>query len=280
MYSNNSNKPIVARHFEQLDSTNAEAIRQLRSADNPPQNFTVITAAHQTAGRGQAGNGWHDTPGQNALASLIYYPKQLAVADLFVLTQLSSLAVVDTIERTLKVKAIIKWPNDIYVEVPVTTSIPTTMVNKVAKPELATARKIAGLLLQNSLMGQGVQWSIIGIGLNVNESDFPQSLKATATSMKLLNQRQDVDLATIKTTLFATLRTNIQHYLDPLKRQELQTAYLARLYRLDQEADYLNVATNTTFQGIIRGVTDAGYLQVEHRIGRIQQYGLKEIAFL
>lgn len=280
LFTNNASKPIVASRFTEIDSTNAEALRQLRATGDKPANGSFIVASHQTAGRGQAGNGWHDTPNSNLLSSLVYYPQQLAVADLFAVTQASSLAVVETIKTLTGIAAVIKWPNDILA--PLSFGYQSSHESKqhdVALPAKAQLGKLCGLLIQNSLSGQLVQWTVIGAGLNVNEANFPPQLQDKAISLSQLVGHK-LDLSVCEATYFATLLAKIKHYLEPLNRIQLQRDYLARLYRLNEKATYLNVATNTTFEGTIRDVDHSGQLVVEHRIGRLQRYGLKEIGFL
>lgn len=280
---------IVARHYDQLDSTNAEALRLLRAADKLPSGGSFITTDFQTAGRGQGQNGWYASAGQNFLGSLIYFPEQLPAGDLFALTQAASLAVVEVIQiltnevasiaaspasqtttyfhipegepkrrSTASLDIRIKWPNDIYVN----------------------DRKIAGLLIQNSLQGSRVQWSVIGLGLNINEMDFPPELREKATSIALWNAKRTIDLALARNVILATSLAKIKHHLAPARRAEMRRQYHRLLYRLDETANYLNVAANQPFRGKIRGVDASGKLLVEHEIGRMQTYTLKEIAFI
>ncbi|MEL6355806.1 MAG: biotin--[acetyl-CoA-carboxylase] ligase, partial [Bacteroidota bacterium] len=153
----------VALHYHELDSTNAEALRLLRSS-KPPAPGTLIRADYQTAGRGQAGNYWHSSLGQNLLFSVVLYPKSFSAGELFRLTQVLCLSVAAVLQKhfenqnDLAQTIRIKWPNDVYIG----------------------ERKVAGILVQNSLQGQQVKWSVAGVGLNVNESDFPTELQKTA----------------------------------------------------------------------------------------------------
>ncbi|PHI19737.1 hypothetical protein CEQ90_10940 [Lewinellaceae bacterium SD302] len=292
---NNPKEPIVAQRFVELDSTNTEALRQLRSADNRPAQRSFIISGHQTAGRGQAGNGWHDTPGNNLLSTLVYYPQQLRAADLFAITQVSSLAVVETVKILTGIDALIKWPNDILAALPdrpnkvQQTGNPggyqsSSVDNESDQIGFAAKRgsqyaKLCGLLIQNSLFGKNVQWTIIGAGLNVNENNFPVELEKSAISLRKL-VGHELDLSTCEATYAATLLAKIDQYLTPLNRIGLQRDYLARLHRLHEKSNYLNVATDTVFVGTIRDVDSSGQLVVEHRVGRLQRYGLKEIRFL
>lgn len=257
-YFNNHNKAIVARHFTELDSTNAEAIRQLRNGGDFTANETFITTDFQIAGRGQAENKWFSSPGKNYLGSLIYYPKQLSVDNLFALTQATSLAVVEIIRILTNEVARIKWPNDIYIG----------------------DKKVAGILIQNSIAGSHIQWSVIGLGLNINEVAFPDVLQEKATSLVQFNHGREIEMSFARETIFATSLAIINQYLNPPSLIQLKRDYLEKLYLLNVPADYMNLRAQKQFRGTIRGVTKDGLLQVEHSIGRMQTYDLKEIGFI
>lgn len=139
--------------YETLDSTNKEAARLLASGQFLHES--VIFTHHQTQGRGQYGRSWFSEPGNHLAISIVLQPGQMLPEELPVLSMKVSLAIVRTLfalEPTLQPK--IKWPNDIYIN------------NK----------KIAGILIENSISNTKVHYCIIGIGMNVNESHFPKDL--------------------------------------------------------------------------------------------------------
>lgn len=214
----------------------------------------------QTAGRGQGPNRWHASHGANLLLSLIVYPDHLSVDRLFVLTQLSGLAVADTVRQFLPAALAdtvrVKWPNDVYVG----------------------DRKIAGILVQNGLRGKAVSWSVLGIGLNVNEQDFPPELSATATSLFALLD-QAVDRQLVLAALFANLSAyyNLTH---PDRLRQLETAYHQQLYRLNLPGRYREVATGETFFAILRGVDQSGQLRLERAEGGERVFSLREVRFV
>ncbi|NJC26022.1 biotin--[acetyl-CoA-carboxylase] ligase [Neolewinella antarctica] len=257
------NKPLVAkvaRTFARAASTNALAVAAITSA-TPPGNGDVFLAHEQTAGRGQGSNSWHATPYANLSFSIVCYPTHLTVARLFVLSQVTALAVAATVRsllpRKLGTRVRVKWPNDVYVG----------------------DQKIAGILIQNGLRGSNLAWSVIGVGLNVNEWRFPPQLSASATSLfKLTNQEHDLD------AVLETLLANFAEYyaltLDPAGITELDRLYGAQLYRQDAPSRFLHVATNREFSGIIDGVNDAGQLTVIQVGGRTSAFDLREIKLL
>ena len=143
--------------LERVDSTNDEARRHISEIDN----LSVVSALEQTKGRGQRGNRWSSQPGENLTFSLVVKDFRIKANEQSAISQATALSLVDLLSRH-EIKARIKWPNDIY----------------------AGDEKICGILIENSLKGSAIDWSIIGIGLNVNQTAFPEDLP-NPTSMKL-----------------------------------------------------------------------------------------------
>ena len=143
--------------LERVDSTNDEARRHISEIDN----LSVVSALEQTKGRGQRGNRWSSQPGENLTFSLVVKDFRIKANEQSAISQATALSLVDLLSRH-EIKARIKWPNDIY----------------------AGDEKICGILIENSLKGSEIDWSIIGIGLNVNQTAFPEDLP-NPTSMKL-----------------------------------------------------------------------------------------------
>ncbi|MEO0875802.1 MAG: biotin--[acetyl-CoA-carboxylase] ligase, partial [Bacteroidota bacterium] len=169
----------VVQHFEVLPSTNAYATELL--AKTAPNEGTVISAAYQEAGRGQIGSSWTASAGENLLLSVILYPRWLVAQQQFLLSRAVALAVADTITHYVDGQAQVKWPNDVYFG----------------------DKKLAGILIQNSLSGKYLQWSVVGIGLNVNEAAFPVDLPKAGSLF--LSAGQKFDLAEVQQTLFKRL---------------------------------------------------------------------------
>ena len=136
---------------EVVDSTNSWASREMSVIDK----MSVFAALYQTAGRGQRGNKWHSATGENLTFSIVLrfgnsLTGNVRAMDQFIITEVSALAVADFLtDKGADVR--IKWPNDIYVR----------------------DRKICGMLIENSLRGDEVATSIVGIGINLNQRDFP-----------------------------------------------------------------------------------------------------------
>jgi BirA family biotin operon repressor/biotin-[acetyl-CoA-carboxylase] ligase len=251
--------PKVARHFEELESTNAAVIRALNVGEEVANGAVFLTDA-QTSGRGQGTNSWYATPGANLTFSMAAYPDHLAVERLFALNQLSSLAVADTVKRflpdELATTVRLKWPNDVYVG----------------------KQKIAGILVQNGLRGSTVSWSVIGIGLNVNETNFPENLKETATSLALLAGR-NFDLKGVLDYLLERLADNYK-LTNPGLLWELDNRYHQQLYRLNVPGRYQLVENGVNFFAVLRGVNEAGLLRLEMAEGGERVFSLREVRFV
>ncbi len=262
-------------------------MRMLRQAE-PPAAWTSVRAEFQTAGRGQAGNTWWASAGENLLFSIILFPN-LAASEIFWLTQAASVGIcaglssLSNFTRCLKplptglaspssVAGLrIKWPNDIYLD----------------------GKKIGGMLVQNSWQGQQLQWSIVGLGLNINALNFPASLTASATSLRLAASQQRLndeetlvglaapfDRVLIFKQLLEAVEATYQTYLVPKNFAALATAYHQQLYRLGENHPYRRMENGSTFTARLEGVNEQGLLQLLHPNGQLELFDLKSIAFL
>jgi len=237
--------------LKEVDSTN-NFLKNLASNSKPLPEGTVIMAENQYAGRGQQQNTWHAEPGKNLTFSLLLKPTFLPVSQQFDLTRAISISVFDTLRPLLGSELKIKWPNDVYFG----------------------DKKLGGMLIENILSGSTIKYSIIGIGLNVNQENFPETA-TNATSVKQI-LRKDYDLR----TLLADICTHIEPNYLKLKAGDtafVRKEYLKRLYWLNEKKRFK--AAGTEFEGVITGVTESGMLQVEHD-GHISTCNLKEIEFL
>ncbi len=214
----------------------------------------VAMAEEQTAGRGQQGNSWHSEPGANLTLSLVLTPDFLPAGEQFYLLQAVSLGVADTL-RELGLDARIKWPNDIYIG----------------------DKKVAGLLIENDICGMNVCRTIAGIGLNVNQTRFPDDLPNPTSIAIEKGAGQD------RGAIFEALYDHLMRRYESLRRGEterLARDYHERLYRLGSVHQY-SLPDGTTFDGMILGVALTGELQVAHQpSGVVHSYLFKEIAFL
>jgi BirA family biotin operon repressor/biotin-[acetyl-CoA-carboxylase] ligase len=235
---------------ENLPSTNTYASQILRS--NNPREGTIIYTNYQSAGRGQAGNGWESEDGKNLLFSILLFPSIVNPADQFTISMAISLGICDFLERDIPV-CTIKWPNDIYVY----------------------NDKIAGILIENTIMGSILENSVAGIGLNVNQVKF-LSGAPNPVSMKIITGT-DYDLSKCLSQLASDLDKRYKQVLSE-KFSQLKEEYTAKLFRLNKWASFRD--NNGIFTGRIRSVSQNGRLQVELKSGAKKEYSFKEIEFI
>ncbi len=229
-------------------STNEHASTLL--SEGNPMEGTLILTSEQTAGKGQRGNTWEAQPGKNLTFSLIFNPTFLPVLHQFYLNIISSLAVRDTVSNFLQTAAKVKWPNDIYLN----------------------DKKIAGILIQNSIKKNNIYTSIIGIGLNVNQSDFTDK---KAISMGNYGGKE-YSLKDVLEVLLEKLEINYL-MLREGKFETLSQRYLSHLYRFGEEHTFSS--HGSTFQGTITGLGEHGKLVIQTEEGA-KEFDFKEVEFL
>jgi BirA family biotin operon repressor/biotin-[acetyl-CoA-carboxylase] ligase len=235
----------------QVASTNAHALELLTKSK--PAEGTVISTHRQTDGRGQIGSKWESEPDKNISLSVIFYPDFLAVKDQFLLNVFVSLTVFDFVKNCLPDRPVsIKWPNDIY-------------VGKL---------KVAGILLQNSLINTQIRSTVVGIGININQTAFITH-PPNPTSL-CLESGQVFNLEELICTLCEFLESRYLQ-LKAGKIVPLQHEYLRLLYRFAMPAKYQR-ANGEAFEGTIIGIDKIGRLKLDIG-GKVEVFDLKEIRF-
>lgn len=242
---------ITFYNFNDVDSTNDSANLLLKQ--NKAENGDVIIAGFQNNGKGQAGNGWFAERNKSVLLSLICKDINIEISLLPVVNMLVSLALTDTISTYLKVAKIqIKWPNDIFVN----------------------DKKISGILIESNIGGDLIKNLIIGIGLNVNESKFPNFLPNACSFYTISNKTFDIEEIT------GVLLGNLNRRLADLKsadKQKIKKEYETKLYGKDMVQ--LFRSKSETFSGKIKGVNLGGQLEIEKN-NNIEIFNNKEIEFV
>ncbi len=249
-------------HLPSVDSTNNYAKDFL--AKSSPIDGTVILADEQVAGRGQSGTIWLADANKNLTFSIIYHTSFLRATEQFYLNMAVSLGIWSMVdsqwsaEDKFKLSTIdyrpstkIKWPNDIY----------------------ADDKKIAGILIENTISGMNLKYSVIGIGLNVNQENFPKEINATSFKTLL---GKDAD----KNILLDTVLASIEKYFLLLKERKfdrLKKEYIENLFRYNIVSKYKK--GEEIFEGSIINIDEIGNLMLETTAG-IQKFGFKEISFL
>ena len=150
--------PIRIHKFDTVDSTNDIALEMARKGE--PEG-SVVVAGRQLAGRGRRGRAWQDEPGSCVLMSAIFYPP-LSIEQMPRMSMVASLAVAEFLRDRHGVETLVKWPNDV----------------------MAHDRKIAGILVETAHAPRGIA-AVVGIGVNVRQTAFPEEISGKATSLAL-----------------------------------------------------------------------------------------------
>ena len=237
-------------YLPECHSTNTAALHLLEN-ESLPEGAVIITDK-QTAGRGQRGNDWEAQPGQNLTFSLVLRPRFLPIRDQFLLTSSISLAIYDLLTELQLPAVRIKWPNDLY----------------------CSAKKIGGILIESSLKNAQLEWSVVGIGLNVLQTLFGVP---TATSLAAELGRQ-LSLQEVFSRLLKKLEMRYLQ-LRAGGGAELRKAYLEQLYWLGEW--HLFESDGQRFAGKIVGIDQQGQLAVLHQQqDQLQYYSMQQIRFL
>jgi len=217
-----------------------------------PREGLVIIAGEQKKGRGYGQNIWHSGRGKNLLFTVILYPEVLEANQQFLISKAISLGIYDYLSEYIS-DVSIKWPNDIYVE----------------------DRKIAGILIENDLVGATLKDSIVGIGLNVNQEYFPEDLPNPVSLLQMIEKKLPLKKELRKLCGYLDKRYGMlsKGQIDKINRE-----YHTRLFRLNQMSWY--ESQGKPFRAKIVGVSDYGQLILENQAGKTLEYNFKEVEFM
>jgi len=236
--------------LETVASTNVVASEHIRA--NKTEDGTAILAKFQSAGKGQAGAIWESEEGQNLLVTYILHPQFLEPKDLFVLNKAIALGVYDFVKSVLGKEASIKWPNDIYYG----------------------DKKIAGLLIENSVTFSEVNYSVIGIGININQQKFKSYIPEAVSMRNATGKKYNIE------ECFAGLSSCLEHRYLQLKERgatRINSDYKKALYRFGKYFFFRR--KGIIFKARIADVLDDGKLVLEKENGKPETFRFKEIAF-
>ena len=238
----------------EIDSTNNEA---KRNAENGAKDGTLYITESQTGGRGRRGRQWVSPSGSGIWMTLLLRP-QINPANASMLTIVAAMAVTMAIRRAVAetgadVECHIKWPNDV-------------VINK---------KKVCGILTEMSADMDQIHYVIVGIGINVQMTDFPKEIQNTATSLKLV---------TGKTLLRNKLLAKVLEEFEVLYEQfvsveslkNLKAEYESRLANKDNRVNVL--APSGAWQGICLGIKEDGALLVQREDGKVEEVIAGEVS--
>lgn len=216
------------------------------------ENYTVVVTKEQTKGRGQQANSWASEPFKNLTMSVFINGFNLAIYHQKYLNFAISLAIFDVLSAKEIKNISIKWPNDI----------------------LSANKKICGILVENSIRSAEISASIVGIGLNVNQIKFPDSLEKASSLKKITAIHYNLDLLLLE--IVDKIKERVQ-LVKSKKYNTLEQDYLRVLYKKNIPTMFKN-SQDVLFMGIIKGISSIGNLLVELEDETIEEFTLKEIS--
>lgn len=234
-----------------IDSTNS-FLKKLYN-NEAVKDYTVVMAKVQTKGRGQRETVWDAETGKNLTFSVFKGLVGLQIEHAFFVSIITSLAIVKALESFNIPKLKIKWPNDI----------------------LSDNKKICGILIENVIKNNQLDSCIIGIGLNVNQTQFNNLPKASSIK-QITGVTYDLD------ELLHAIIKNLELKVDRLRagnRKELKADYESYLFRNNKPSTFKN-AEGKLFSGFIKGVSNSGKLNVLLEDKITKEFDLKEITLM
>lgn len=246
-----SNDKMHRIHLTETQSTNQYA-KEMRVKGVT----ALITADFQSAGRGQRGNTWESERGKNLLFTLAIPMQCITAREQFVISELISVALCDVLSHYTSCIHI-KWPNDIYHH------------NK----------KLCGILIEHDIEGSNIIRSIIGVGLNVNQTHFMSEAPNPISLSQILGD--EVEREQLLETIIERFNELYRQYISPtlpLDRATLHERYTQLLYLKDIQAEYRDAMGN--FTAILRDVKPDGRLILEDELGAQRIYLFKEVTYI
>lgn len=233
------------------DSTNAY-LKKLVNEESL-ENYSVVAALKQTSGRGQMGTVWESELGKNLTFSVLIRCENFKIVDQFYLSMAVSLGVLKAINDYVNNMLYVKWPNDI----------------------LAEKDKISGILIENILQGSFIKYSVVGIGLNVNQKQFSSDVKNVTSLKKLTGAVFNKDEVLKK--VVDSIKKYVQ-LIDQKDFDSLKKLYINELFKYNTPAMFED-KSGIKFLGKIVDVSEDGRLVVELEDEKTRKFNLKEIKF-
>lgn len=236
--------------LREVDSTN-NYLSDLLKVSNLAEG-SIVSTLYQKKGKGHGANSWESEKSQNILVSIVLYPHFLPIDKNFLLSKAVSLGIANyALTKSNYIK--IKWPNDIYFK----------------------DKKLAGILIENTIQGDKLSKSIVGIGLNINQTSFTSDAPNPVSLKQITNKTYSVDQEIIR------LRNNIRFFYEKLKNKkftEINSEYLKCLYRYNETHTFKK--DNELLKAKITGISDFGYLQLLTEHGKKLEFDFKEVEFI
>ncbi len=235
--------------FDSLESTNETALQLIQ--ERKLKEGTILWALEQTKGKGHGTNSWESAKGKNLTFSIIFQPTFLEISSQFVISKAISLALRDFLGLyTQGVR--VKWPNDIYVN----------------------DKKIAGILIENSILNNRIEYCIAGIGLNINQKEFISDAPNPVSLLHITGYEVNLEEAMDLLSGFINARYG---QLKKGEHQAIDREYLAYLYRINEPHEF--ITKGRKFRGMITGIDKIGRLLIETGPEEVLMFDFNEVSY-
>lgn len=242
----------IILEFDEVESTNLTANELIKK--NEILEGTIILSKFQKHGKGQEGNYWESEAEKNLLMSVVLCPTFLKPEKQFILNKIVSLAVAEFVEKMLPRENVkIKWPNDIYVD----------------------DKKVAGILINNIIKGNSFEYTIIGIGININQKVYLSNAPNPVSIAQLSDENYDIKKVLI---IFNEILNRWYELLRNGLFSSIDKNYLNSLYRI--ETYYSYKISDNTIKAKITGISEYGHLKLIGDDNQLYECDLKEIKFV
>jgi BirA family biotin operon repressor/biotin-[acetyl-CoA-carboxylase] ligase len=244
-------------HLIEVDSTNNYAAELLK--ENLALEGMVITAEHQTGGKGRNDNQWISEPKANLLCTIILKPTIVSIHEQFILSMMAAIALKNALTELLpgETKPLIKWPNDLIVQ----------------------DKKIGGILIENTIKGSQIGSSLIGFGINVNQTHFETTNSAFLAGSLAIISKQFYIIASVKETCIR----HMQIQYDKLKNfqfAEIENEYTLSLLNAQHDAFYMKngIEIKARITGVSRSGIATFQTETESRSGTMDDWKFIRLA--
>ena len=234
-----------------IDSTN-DYLKNLL-LKNTLENYTIVTAEIQHKGKGQMGGEWKSEPSKNLMCSIYLNNSTIKLSNQFSINMVVCLAIKKSLNKFNIPQLSVKWPNDI----------------------MSGSSKLCGVLIENIVKSKSIQNIIIGIGLNVNQTEF-NNLPNASSIKQISGKHYNTDEILIE------IVKDVKFYFNFLNKKnliELQKLYEANLYRLNKVSMF-KLADSNLVSGYIRGIKKDGRLKIIMENDLEKDFGIKEISLV
>ena len=230
--------------LEQVDSTNNYAMAKVHAG--MAKHGDCWFTNHQTEGKGQRGKVWISGPGDSIALSIVFNPKHLSILNPFQLSTAVALGLWDFYSEQAGQETFIKWPNDIYWR----------------------DRKAAGILIENKYSGKDWKWAVVGIGVNINQTEFDASL-ANPVSLKQITGKMFDTVVLARKLHDKVLQRTTALFTNPYP--PMLAEYNRHLYKTGQAVKLKK--DNMVFKTVVQGVSAQGHLLTKDVIEKQFEFG-------